>query len=406
MDKKKLQIQAASINLCNATEQFFDAYQSVTVAGATVFLTPKVQEIISRYPVSLNCATVLTVPTDENVQISTFNGEHTLSSTDPYPQKNTVLQVNGTLTILPGCKEFLSQYLLIQVNGNVLCPLSLSSDFTAISTVNGSVELYPDNAQVIHGDLKIDPIFLLRAKPDSLYYVTGKVLALDSAAANLPEKNLQIITSRAVIREEYLAAVLPSLTEKASIQVVPKGFTPVFGDHQLDRSLVLQYGDRLWIDGSLLLPPDSQEALEKIQGLETTGSVTLSEEVQELFFSKCRKHGEIIYYKNQGTQISERPSVTITKALLEAHPEGISISECAHVTIQDDVPAELAQQRILSISECACLTCSQEVEALLLPIIEEVAEISDSTQHPSFLASLLSPSQEDQVVINTAFFSV
>lgn len=406
MPKKKLQIHAATINLCNATKEFFDSYESVTVMGAMVLLTPKVQELISHYQVSLNCAAVFTVSTDEKVQISAFNGEHTLSPSDSTPQENTILQVNGALNILPGCGETLSRYLLIQVNGSVLCPSSLSSIFTAISKVNGSVEIYPDNAQLIRGDLEIDRIFLLRAKPNSLYYVTGKVLALDNAATGLQEKNLQIITGCAVVREEYLESVLPALTEKASIQVIPKGYSPVFGEQQLDYSLLLQHGNRLWIDGSLLLSPDSREALERIEQLEVTGTVRLSEELQDLFFAKCRKHGEIIYYKNLGTRITERPYVTITKALLEAHPEGISIHECAQVTIQDDIPSELVQQRILSISECACLTCSQEIQSLLLPVIEDVAQILDTSTTPGLPGAVFSPAQEDQVVINTAFFSI
>lgn len=406
MAKKKLQIRAATINLCNATEEFFNSYESITAMGAMVLVTPNVQEMIARHQVSLNCATVFTVPTNEKVQISAFDGEYTLSPSDSIPPENTVLKVNGTLNILPGCGDILSRYLLILVNGSVFCPSSLSSAFTVISKVNGSVEIYPDNAQLIHGDLEIDRIFLLRAKANSHYYVTGKLLALDHTVTGLQEKNLQIITNRAVIREEYLESVLPVLTEKASIQVIPKGYQPVFGDQQLNCGLLLQYGDQLWIDGSLLLPPESREALEKVNQLEVSGTVTLSEELQNIFFAKCRKHGEIIYYKHLGTRIAEHPNVTITRGLLEAHPEGISINECAQVMIPHDVPAELVQQRILSISECAYLICSQEVQSLLMPVIEDVAEIRDSSDTSVFLDSPLSLNQEDQVVINTAFFSV
>lgn len=52
--------------------------------------------------------------------------------------------VNGVLDIAPGAEAALSGYVGIQVNGQVICPESLSGLLSG-ATVNGEIEVYPDD---------------------------------------------------------------------------------------------------------------------------------------------------------------------------------------------------------------------------------------------------------------------
>ena len=45
-------------------------------------------------------------------------------------------------------------------------------------------------------------------------------------------------------------------------------------------------------------------------------------------------------------KITDKISVKIDKFLLEAHPEGIAVSDCVSVKIAKDVPAELVSERL------------------------------------------------------------
>ena len=67
--------------------------------------------------------------------------------------------------------------------------------------------------------------------------------------------------------------------------------------------------------------------------------------------------------------------VKINKWLLEQHPTGIEVSDCAVVKIAEDVPQELIAER-LHIEDCEVIKCSAEQEAAVSLIAEDYGKIS------------------------------
>ena len=78
-------------------------------------------------------------------------------------------------------------------------------------------------------------------------------------------------------------------------------------------------------------------------------------------------------------KITDKISVKIDKFLLEAHPEGIEVSDCVSVRIAKDAPVELISER-LTISDCANVSCSAEQESTVTLVCEDVANIGESCE--------------------------
>ena len=77
----------------------------------------------------------------------------------------------------------------------------------------------------------------------------------------------------------------------------------------------------------------------------------------------------------KAAKITDKISVKIDKYLLEAHPEGIFVTDCVTVKIAKDVTPELIAER-LSIEDCANVSCCEEQESALSLVCEDVANIS------------------------------
>jgi hypothetical protein len=395
--KKKLVIQAASANLCHASEEFFQQYESIKIQAAAVCTNNRVQVLSARYNCSMESAYVLCLEDDETVDMHCINGSCTISPENQVPS-NTMLVVNGSLEILPGSGENLLQYRYIQINGSVLCPRSLSAVLSQKANLNGSLTTYPDEAHLIRGRLSVDRLFQYRAEPGALYYATGPVYMLEEEPVLLAEKKVRILAGKALVREEYLEPAMRVLEESVAMIVVPTGSQVIHGTHTLADSTILQHGVRLFVDGDLMVPPSSADALEKLEFLQVTGTVQLCNALQEPFYRVCKKCGEVVPYG--GYTLEGLPSFTVTASILELHPEGITISGCGAVEIPEDISETLLGERVRRISDCGVLFCSSRAQAVLLPVIHDVGQITENRD--DLLAAVL-PSDEEKSDGDTVF---
>lgn len=366
-DKKDLILNTALADLRHVTEETISAYRQVKINAATVLTTPRVQELCARYGCAIDAAVLLSLP--EDAPFAQHNGSFTLTPGTPFAP-GTALQVNGTLIIQPGCEEIVENAAALLVNGKILCPASMAALVQSKARVNGSILPYPDDATVITGSLSLDKVFLLRAKPGTTYFVSGKIKAVTSQLPvhELSDKKVQLIARQAIVLEEYLSDLLPLLPEDTDLTVVPDGWAYQDGDFPLTAEKAKFLGGRVFVNGDLLVP-DAQ-ALAACTALEVTGTAYVPQALASAFYAVCPHYGDVVPFT--GYLLREEPTFTLTEIFLLEHPEGIALCETGMLSIQPDVNPDLLKERVTLLRGCGCISASDRQKAVLLPVSADI----------------------------------
>jgi hypothetical protein len=404
--QKSLVVNAAICDMTKISEETAASYRSVTVNAAAVLVNPSVRSMMAKYTFMLNTASVVDVP--EGCSIAVKNGSYEIAPGKV--KEKTALVINGCLTIRPNSEEALASYAYITVNGSVLAPESLAGELSALN-VNGSCDYYPDEAILIDGKLKVDKTFILRAKQGSLYYADGKVLILENGLDldSLVKKGVRIKTgSRVIAYESYMEQSVKIFDEDAKIQFIPDGSQYINEDCELGDRLIRR-GTSLYINGDLTVPAGSREALEKIEYLGVNGDVLLAEELEELFFKKCREYSEVKPLP-KGVIISDKPMLKVDAAMLQKCEDGLNIRDCAMVKFAGDVTPELIEAHLNSIEDCAFVSCSETLQGAVGLVAKDVAHIGQEGSDSLFggLGAMFGKSKKDDgntVVINAAMYT-
>ncbi len=375
-EKKNLSITAMICDLREVNEEVLNQYGEIYVESMIVYVTEQSQEILNRHHVQIE--SMILERLDLDVEIIERNGTFTITPA-PAGNKKLNLIVNGRLIIEPGSNEALTNYIHIQVNGEVICPENLGSQLSSRLTCNGSTKLYPDSCILAESPLRADRVFALRAKAENQYYVIGKALFLGSESSYglLLEKKVRIICSHAIVAESALETAVQLLDEKADITLVPDGCQYVNEACCLDDTFLDRYGSKAYIDANVTVGdtglPDGLEFLY------IKGDVNLPEEYKPDFLKVCKNFSRILTFR--GKCITDVTDLVIDKALLESSPKGLHVTDCVNVKITDDVPTELIRER-LTLDDCINITCPEN----LISVIQTIA-----TDYV-----LLSPSEEDK----------
>lgn len=362
-EKKNLEITAMICDLREVNEEVLNQYGEISIESMIVYVTEESQEILNRHHVQIEA--MILERLDLDVELLERNGTFTITPGFAENKKLNLI-VNGRLIIEPGSAEALTNYVHIQVNGEVICPESLSIQLSSRLTCNGNVKQYPDSCILADGLLTADRVFALRAKADSQYYVTGKALFLGSSAQYVPllEKNVRIICSQAIVAESSLDTVIQILDEKADVTLVPDGCQYVNASCCLDDAFVYRYGSKAYIDANVTVKDTGLP--EGLEFLHIKGDVSLPEEYKADFLKICKNFSRILTFR--GKWISDVTDLVIDKALLESSPKGLNVSDCVNVRITDDVSAELISER-LTLDDCVNITCPKN----LISVIQTVA---------------------------------
>lgn len=373
---KKMIINCSNCDARKVTEQTLSAYETIVINAATILVSPESKELLNRYGVAMNCASVTEL--DADVEVSTINGSAEIKSTDAIIGKR-FLTVNGSVTIGPDTQKVLEQYVGICVNGSVTCPESVSAHLGKMR-VNGSAACYPDNAIVLKRNAVIDRLFALRAK-NSLYWSAKRMIMVDPQldAAVLEKKGATFSTKEVIIAESKVESMISLIDEKADIVIVPDGTSVVLDDVELDEMMLKKHGTKLYIFGDLKVRDAAVEALAKLEYLNVRGNISVEENVKmELMAALTEVSGDVkLLKKPKGRHIEDKMSLKISKWLLEQEPEGISVSDCMKVTLDEDIPNEMILEK-LSICDCMQIKCSPEQEAAVAAISEDVMNIGQS----------------------------
>ena len=370
-NKKKLEVNTAVCDVRGITEELLSQYEKVEINTATVFTSPAAQALLGKYQVEINAASNISVEGD--IRLSTINGPMTLSAGQAAPQEKLVALINGPLTLEPGCEEVLKSYTNMIINGPVTCPASMTGLLGSFC-VNGPIHSYPDGAILLKKSTVLDRFFHLRAKQDALYYASKRIIALapDINFEKLAEKNVRFIAKTLVVSETHAEAAVPLFDDKADIVVLPDGCAYVDGDAELDEALLKRYGGKLYIGGRLTVGPDSAALLDQVSYLKIDGDLLVCRSLRDRVLALDASYDRLLVVG--GILITERGQVEISAAMLEDAEDGVSVVECAYVSIAEDVTPELLREKLVSIMECATVACAtKEQIAAAEPLAQEVA---------------------------------
>lgn len=369
---KQLKVNCAICDARSVSEKTLASYEGIKINCATILTTPASRELLGRYNVSMNCASMQSL--EEGVKLVTINGASEIKPTDAIGEKK-FLVVNGKVNIVPGSENVLQQYVGILINGKVICPESLRGALSMM-TINGKAVVYPDEATVLDDTAAIDKLFALRAK-NNLYWSAKRMIMTDLKldTAKLEGKGATFSAPEFIIAESLVEAVLPMIDEKADIKVVPDGTRVIDDDVELSASTLRRYGTKLYVLDDFEADEDSVSALEKLEYLHICGDASLAESVEELFHEKAEVEGDVeILNATNGRCLMGVPMVKVTRWMLEQERDGIRISDCATVKLEADVDNDLILKK-LAISDCAMVRCTPEQEDAVAMVSSDVAKI-------------------------------
>lgn len=373
--KKNKMINAATCDARAVTEESLAGYENITINAAILIVNERSKELLNKYPVTMNAATVLEIPDGDNISVQSINGKGEIGpdadGTDVF------LMVNGKLFIADGSQEAVKSYYGIMVNGKVLMPKSFEGRFSNIQ-VRGKTEYYPDGATILKADTEIDDLFIARAA-NTLYYCSGNLFFLDTGidSEKLLSKGLKFTAKRVVIAESLIGKLVTLFDEEAEIVKVPDGTQLIDDDLGLKPKTIKKYGTRLCVTGDVSIK--DAEALSSLEYLFADGTVSVNKELEDAFDEIESVYDELRIIDPDLGLIVDRPMVKVGASVLGKYPKGVCVEDCAKVILSEDLSAEDIMEK-LHIVDCAMVICSKEQEEAVNMIAEDVAMIQVSGQ--------------------------
>lgn len=370
LDKKKLLINCDICDTRTMDESVYAKYEQIVINADVLLVTEQSKALLAALPVTCNVDETLEIPEGEMVNTISINGNYEIGP-NTRVAGNSILSVNGNVHVLPGAGENLKSFLKISVNGNIKCPKSLA-EFMSQASVNGSIQIYPDDCLILEPRFVMDKYFPFRAKENGRYYAEEKVILGKTDLTPLVEKKVMFITPVVVAEEAQLMKGVSLFEESTEFVEVPEGCAVVEGDTELNLASLKQFGVRLFVDGNLTLMDDQLEVLDKLEKLVVKGTIFSNKKAAEMLDSMDVVFDEIIIEK--GRKIENKVKVTLDEAMFRYSPDGIKVANVASVKIAKDVsPAEILEK--LELANCANVRCSAEQKSAVELVSSNVASI-------------------------------
>lgn len=369
---KKLKIQAVLCDLRKVQETTLAAYESIQLNAALALVNDRARALLARYPVTLDCASTLSLK--EDVTLNVVNGSATLTGANA-PDGKKFLLVNGRLTVSPDAGDALRQYIGIEVNGTLQCPRSLLGRMGSLH-VNGQTLAYPDGAVLLKSTAVLDALFLARAR-DALYWAAKRIIAVDPKldGAALAARGARFSAPEAILSERLVPSLAPLFDEETDLVVVPDGAAVVRDDLELTDAALRRYGPKLYVLGDLTLTAASRAALDELEYLHVAGDVILPAALVEDFTALDAEYGALVVTK--GRCLTGMTHLTLTRAMLQSEEDGLRLKGCSHVTLDEDIEPALILDR-LTLTGCAHINCTPAQRSALAFVAQGCSHIGEA----------------------------
>lgn len=213
--------------------------------------------------------------------------------------------VNGKIIIKPNVNvDMIDQAISgIFLNGKIYCPESAQAALQQkIEQNNGKMVSYIDHALLEIDNLTIDNNYLRQLKPKTNLAVAGKVNMVGEVDLSLFDEKLNQVQflNEAVVLESYQEILSRKLVNNPSKLIsVPKGYTYIGKDLQLDASEITRYEQaKLFVAGSIYLDESvgKEDVKNHIAEIKTEEAIYCRTEVKAEILKKCDPSVKVIAY--------------------------------------------------------------------------------------------------------------
>lgn len=371
---KDLSVNAVVLDLRKLSQETLDAYEKCSMNAAVALTTPRVQGLLAEKGIRLNVASCINEE-DLSVKVNVLNGKVTLDDTGvPEGKVVLVLVVNGILTLKPETAAALEHYEKIIVNGKLYCPASLASAALSKCSVNGEVSIYPDEAVVLNGVVKLDRSFLFRAQP-KLYWTDWMFVAVDPKldAPALAASGATFAGRKAVLTESNAKVLAPLFADDTELMILPDGTAVLEDDLELSAGTLRRYGTRLYVAGDVTVPEGAEELLGRMEYLHVAGDMLLPAALEEAFYGiPDLEYGSLRVLL--GHAIVGSPRLKLGKAMLDLYPQGVTCVDCAMVGLEETLEPDVIAKK-LRFDGCAMVRCTELQQNAVSAVSKNVAQI-------------------------------
>ena len=237
----------------------------------------------------------------------------------------------------------------------------------------GKTEYYPDRAAILKARTQIDDLFIARASR-SLYYCSGPLFFLDTGidTGKMLEKGFRFAARKIVVAESLLGKLLSLFDEETELVRVPDGTRLIEGELELQPKTIRKNGTKLYVYGDVTI--QDAEALSSLEYLYADGTVSINKELEDAFDEIDSTYRELKLIDPDIGYITDRPTVRIGSAMLDTHPKGLQVEDCARVILSGELTEKEVLEK-LRVTDCAMVICPKELKSAVSMIAEDVAMI-------------------------------
>ena len=262
---KKLNINTGTALLLNERSAALEGYDRININCGNAVISRKVNSRLLELGVSINSG---------NMSVIDISGE--LVEVAP----NTVITSRSSFN---GCFVFCNGNLIIEDAGgladitglyaeSVFHPESVNLNRVRGITATRRI-VYADDAKLHIGDLTLgDDAYI--TLDGTLHWIYGCVRALDSGVVRKLREKHASFTCRKLITYEGIYENNADMFRADTFVLIPDGYAYA-GDITLDASSAALYGDKLYIEGDLMIAHDQTSHLSDFEALIVKGTATM-----------------------------------------------------------------------------------------------------------------------------------
>jgi hypothetical protein len=234
-----------------------------------------------------------------------------------------------------------------------------SANLSSLIKVSGEKKPYPDDAQVVLGDHKLESLISM-AKAKHIW-VSSRITALDKKAMEKALETGLVFTSEKLFTYEGLNDTYGSLFKCPDRTLVPDGHEIA---EKINAGELPLYGKKVYVDGNFSMEEKDMPALEEVESIIVRGKASLPSSAVKLFREKGKAEK---YFVFEGRLVEINGSQQFSHSQLAAlvvKGEKLTLQVNGGLLFDDDVTAEDVEC-IAALSYNGSVLVSDKVKAAL-----------------------------------------
>jgi len=258
----KLVINTGNVCVLKSDKDFFSMYDRIIINTANAVFSSDAYRELSEHGMTVNSAKLDIIDIEgEPIYIGSsvidgstdFSGKYIIGNNIQITKRDALRGVAG---------------LIAEV---IIAPEGTRFDFK----VNGKIHYYPEGAEVINEDIRLDKSFASNRYENSVIWTQSTVNALDdSAVADISEKCIKIHCGHLLISESSKHKHGNCFTT-SGCDVIPDGFDYIDESITLTAINAVLYGKKLYIKYDLTVMPDAVSVFEQLNEVIVSGNALI-----------------------------------------------------------------------------------------------------------------------------------